>query len=74
MTLNLQRGFAPFEPQDIDIYPLSPESYLLKTLDCLDLSSYRAKGGYGALKKALTMKPEKDSILQRGCSSRLAGP
>lgn len=46
------------ESPEIDVYPMRPESYLFKTLDCIDLSSYRSKGGYEALKKALTMKPE----------------
>ncbi len=42
----------------IDVFPMEPESLLLKTLDCIDIDSYREKGGYTALKKAFQLKPE----------------
>ncbi len=56
----LLSGSGPVDINDlnIEVFPLKPESLLLRTLDCLDLYSYTQRGGYSAIKKALSMRPE----------------
>mgnify|MGYP000260912183 FL=1 len=54
------RGEEPsIDPMDqIPVFPMEPESLLFKTIDCLDINSYKEKGGYRAFLKALEFKPE----------------
>ncbi|MFN3740347.1 MAG: NADH-quinone oxidoreductase subunit NuoF [Thermodesulfovibrionales bacterium] len=63
------------EPEDhlIDAFPMKLESYLLRTLDCTTLDSYKAKGGYEAFKKALGMKPEQVIDIIKGSGLRGRG-
>ncbi len=69
---DLQQGFLPQpEHNSINLFPMRPESYLLKNLD-RNLSSYKASGGYEAFKKVLGMKPEEviDIIKRSGLRGR----
>lgn len=70
-VLNNPSHFS-LKPDEIDVFPMRPESYLMRTLDCTDISSYMRKGGYEAFKKALSMKPEAiiDEIKRSGLRGR----
>ncbi len=71
---DLQADHSP-NPQDnsIDVFPMRPESYLLRTLDCIEFSSYKARGGYEAFKKVLGMKPEQVIDIIKGSGLRGRG-